>query len=547
MTVDFQGGHGIMAIDPDAIYRAHSLGDGVNTGLGATVTGSDLTVTIGTGSAFVNGTFRNFGSTTAVDFTGDPDPSLPRKALIVINSAGAIVKRLGTPVVAAPAGNRERDTYDPDAPNFTAGDCILHEVWLDATDTAIVAADVSDRRIDAVSAMVLTDTGKLQWRDVGLGRTTADRLDLDTGDDLNLVLGDYMIAGVSVINSSRDLIGLNQVAQNLDPNAGNSFDLGDATLTWRDLFLAGALRFGSTVVLTGASNVLSLASGDSLNLISGQYRSPLTGSTGGILLGADAQWFRGALDRMDLASGDTLRLVAGIFQLGADLQVSRGAANRLDFAASDFMRFVGQTVDPTTPPDGSLWYRTDTDRYGARAAGVSETLAYQSDLGAVSGTKDLWQAVELADLTIGSVVFSDVSGTRPFWKGIAFPAGSNGAVEWRFIIPRDWDGTSNFQVKLYWLRAGTGTGTNVVWQANFVAIAAGENVDTPSFTNISTTTRAVAGVDILEVFDMGGMTSAQVAVDDIINFEIFRDGDDAADDFSLGVLVLGVKIEYTAG
>ena len=43
----------------------------------------------------------------------------------------------------------------------------------------------------------------------------------------------------------------------------------------------------------------------------GQLRIPTVGSAAGIVLGGDAQWFRGAVNRMDLASGDDLNVVDG--------------------------------------------------------------------------------------------------------------------------------------------------------------------------------------------------------------------------------------------
>jgi len=48
----------------------------------------------------------------------------------------------------------------------------------------------------------------------------------------------------------------------------------------------------------------------------GQLQLPVTGSTGGIVIGGDTQIFRGSADRLDLASGDSFNVVSGNLQIG---------------------------------------------------------------------------------------------------------------------------------------------------------------------------------------------------------------------------------------
>lgn len=231
MPADFQDGFGIMPVDVDALYKAHSSRDGVTTGLGATVTGVDLTVTIGTGQCRNGGIMRDFTSTTAIDFTGDPDSSNPKKVLIVVNSSGTIVKRLGTAVAANPPTNVRRSTFHPDPPILTSGDLVLHEVWLDTSTTAILAADVSDRQVvssraikteelavtdNIIEALIAADTfnrfslgsdGEMAWGpgnaalDTILRRGSAgDVLELLGGDDFSLLGGDIIMAASQLVD-----------------------------------------------------------------------------------------------------------------------------------------------------------------------------------------------------------------------------------------------------------------------------------------------------------------------------------------------------------
>ena len=140
--------------------------NGVITGLGSTVTGTDLIVTIGTGKSRVGGVLRSFGSTTNIDFTGDPSGSNPKKALIVINSAGAITKRLGTAAAKEPTDSVRRQTVTPDPPELVTGDVPLVEVWLDTSVSALTSSDLSDRRQDVLfniprTAVLTADSSKL--------------------------------------------------------------------------------------------------------------------------------------------------------------------------------------------------------------------------------------------------------------------------------------------------------------------------------------------------------------------------------------------------
>ena len=55
------------------------------------------------------------------------------------------------------------------------------------------------------------------------------------------VAGDFCIGGTTVINSSRNLVGINRIAENLLPDNDNTRDLGSSSLRWKDGFFAGKL------------------------------------------------------------------------------------------------------------------------------------------------------------------------------------------------------------------------------------------------------------------------------------------------------------------
>ena len=94
-------------------------------------------------------------------------------------------------------------------------------------------------------------------------------------------LGQLRINGDTVvIDSSRDLVGLNSVAQDLDPDAPATRDIGDSTNYWDDAYIqdvyTSGVHFGESdfspidvEIYRGAANRLDLATGDSFNIING--------------------------------------------------------------------------------------------------------------------------------------------------------------------------------------------------------------------------------------------------------------------------------------
>ncbi len=151
MVEDYAALDVIHPVDFDKLTQAigNTLGDGVILGLGFSVAGGDVNVTVQAGTARVGGQLEGFNTTTVINFTSDQDATNPKKALIVIDSSGSIIRRLGAAGVPDPAGEVRRKTLVPIPPELTAGDVVLYEVWIPKTGTNLVTADVSDRRINA--------------------------------------------------------------------------------------------------------------------------------------------------------------------------------------------------------------------------------------------------------------------------------------------------------------------------------------------------------------------------------------------------------------
>jgi hypothetical protein len=154
--------------------------------------------------------------------------------------------------------------------------------------------------------------------DVELYRSTTNTLALASGDSFNIISGALQIAGTSAIDSSRNA------------NFASSVTLG-----------------GDAVLSRGAANRFDLASGDSLNIVSGNLQ--IAGTTAidssrnasfatSLTLGGDAVLSRGAANRFDIASGDSLNLVSGNLQIGGTNVITSG---RLVLAADGLANAPG--------------------------------------------------------------------------------------------------------------------------------------------------------------------------------------------------------------
>jgi hypothetical protein len=84
-------------------------------------------------------------------------------------------------------------------------------------------------------------------------------------------VGSLQIGGVTVIDSSRNLLNIASIAQTLTPLTDNAYDLGSSTYRWRNAYFSGAVNVGSlqvgdTTVIDSSRNL------QNVNWISGVMR-----------------------------------------------------------------------------------------------------------------------------------------------------------------------------------------------------------------------------------------------------------------------------------
>jgi hypothetical protein len=127
--------------------------------------------------------------------------------------------------------------------------------WDDVNNFLGVGTNTPAFRLDVAGDVRIEGSGKLYFggtgaadNDVGLQQGAANRLDLLTGDSLNIVLGNLQMAGTTLFESDRDL------AVSLLPNADNALNLGSAARSFASLYLK---RTSGSVLFAGASGLVT--------------------------------------------------------------------------------------------------------------------------------------------------------------------------------------------------------------------------------------------------------------------------------------------------
>lgn len=122
----------------DVLLAGISGIDCVLSGLAVTG-GADMTPAVAKGAVLSN---RTMFAVAAADVTiSAADATNPRLDLIVVNNAGALAVRTGTPGAFVPG------TSAPKPPARSANDVVIAIVYVPATDTAIATTQIIDKRV----------------------------------------------------------------------------------------------------------------------------------------------------------------------------------------------------------------------------------------------------------------------------------------------------------------------------------------------------------------------------------------------------------------
>ena len=149
--------------------------------------------------------------------------------------------------------------------------------------------------------------------------------------------------------------------------------------------------------------------------------------------------------------------------------------------------------------------------------------------------------------TSGSVFAAPytVYATNDAWRGSVFVFADTATrigLHGRFSVPRNYVGTPSIVIE--W--TSTATSGNVVWDVDYRAIGGdnAESFDQATAQQSVTVTDAAptAAHNRLEV--SVAITAANLAIDDTVEFILYRDGADAADTMAAAALLFGVYLQY---
>ncbi len=151
-------GNYIFDNDIDSLCDALA-GNGVISGLATTQkgAGADMSVDVVLGVYVANGTSVTKSGTTNVVITA-AHATLPRKDIIIADSAGNITAVAGTEYAASPVGSTGPQTSAPVPPDITANKIILAEVWVPAAASTIINSYITDKRIVLPNVNLIDDT-----------------------------------------------------------------------------------------------------------------------------------------------------------------------------------------------------------------------------------------------------------------------------------------------------------------------------------------------------------------------------------------------------
>ena len=138
------------------------------------------------------------------------------------------------------------------------------------------------------------------------------------------------------------------------------------------------------------------------------------------------------------------------------------------------------------------------------------------------------------------------AGTESTFATLLFSNAITEEAHYNLHIPPDWQEGTDIEVAVYWSPTSTATGT-VAWEMDYEMLASnsGEAIGTNTFHADMHDYAEGTDNELLET-GYGLITGSCVALDDTIGIKLYRDHDDAADDYGADAALIHLEVEYTS-
>ncbi len=163
--------------------------------------------------------------------------------------------------------------------------------------------------------------------------------------------------------------------------------------------------------------------------------------------------------------------------------------------------------------------------------------------GTARPTKTLWFDANDFSVVAGSAAMGTVGAGSA--RGYAFDAAADEAVTLNFRVPDNWVAGSDVTAYIYW--CANAVAGDCVWDLITVPLAESEAMAGAGNTDSVTDTTDGTANDLNITAAVTISASTEWAAGDLVVLKVNRNADDAADTLAADAVLLGVRIDYTAG
>ena len=139
----------------------------------------------------------------------------------------------------------------------------------------------------------------------------------------------------------------------------------------------------------------------------------------------------------------------------------------------------------------------------------------------------------------------DIKATNDAWDALVWifnDTATRLGLHGRFVVPKNYVGSP--KIIVVW--SSTATSGNCVWDFDYRAVGGddAESLDQAGTQESVSATDAAPGASLRRLEAPLSLTAANIAVDDEVEFTLFRDGADGADTMAAAAIVFSVLFEY---